>query len=110
MFLSFSPVAVAGYAKKKKKKQNRTAMLGIILVMCALLTVLGYQTMQLQARSDEYTAKLEAIQAELEAEKERSEELEAEKIYTQSKQYVEQEAKEKLGLVNPNEIILKPEE
>ncbi len=101
---------MAGYAKKKKKRQNRTAMLGIILVVCALLAVLGYQTVQLQKRSDEYSARLEAVQQELEAEKARTQELEEEKVYTQSKQYIEQEAKEKLGLVNPNEIILKPED
>ena len=100
---------MAGYAKKKKKG-NKTAMLGINLVLCALLAVLGYQTLQLQKRSDEYTARLEAVEEELEAEKDRAQELEEEKIYTQSKQYIEQEAKEKLGLVNPNEIILKPEE
>ena len=32
------------------------------------------------------------------------------KIYVKTKQYAEEVAKEKLGLVNPDEILLKPTE
>ena len=33
--------------------------------------------------------------------------LEEKRVYVQTKQYIEKVAKEKLGLVNPDEIILK---
>ena len=101
---------MAGYAKKKKKKKNRLAMFGIVLVLAALLTVLGYQTVQLQKKSDEYSSKLENIEKELAEQESRAADLEQQRIYTQTKQFIEQEAKDKLGLVNPNEIILRPEE
>ncbi len=39
---------------------------------------------------------------------ERSKELEEYRIYVQTKQYIEEVAKQKLGLVNPDEILLKP--
>ena len=38
----------------------------------------------------------------------REEQLEEERVYVQTKQYIEKVAKEKLGLVNPDEILLKP--
>ena len=40
-------------------------------------------------------------------EKKRAEDLEEKRVYVQTKQYIEKVAKEKLGLVNPDEIILK---
>ena len=42
-------------------------------------------------------------------EKNRANELEEYRIYVQTKQYIEEEvAKQKLGLVKPDEILLKP--
>ena len=101
---------MAGYGKKKKKKKNRLAMFAIALVLAALLSVLGYQTVQLQKKSDEYTQQLENLERQLTEQESRAADLEERRIYTQTKQFIEQEAKDKLGLVNPNEIILKPEE
>ena len=37
-----------------------------------------------------------------------AEELAQEQIYVQTKEYIEKMAKEKLGLVYPDEILLKP--
>ena len=44
------------------------------------------------------------------AEEERAAELEQERLYIQTNGYIEKTAKEKLGLVNPDEILLKPEQ
>lgn len=38
----------------------------------------------------------------------RARELEEYRVYVQTKQYIEEIAKQKLGLVNPDEILLKP--
>ena len=48
--------------------------------------------------------------AQLDQEKERAEDLEEYKVYVKTKQYAEEVAKERLGLVNPDEILLKPED
>ena len=99
---------MARYGKKKKRKQNRLAMFGIVLVVAALVCVLGYQTVLLQQKSDQYAQKLASIERQLEEQQVRAADLEVKRIFTQTKQYIEQEAKAKLGLVNPNEIILIP--
>lgn len=101
---------MARYGKKKKRRQNRLAMFGITLVVIALVCVLGYQTILVQQKSDQYADRLAAIERQLEEQQVRAADLEAQRIYTQTKQFVEQEAKTKLGLVNPNEIILIPTE
>ena len=44
----------------------------------------------------------------MEEESQRKTELEEREIYVQTKQYIEEVAKEKLGLVSPGEILLKP--
>ena len=38
----------------------------------------------------------------------RAEELKEYEVYVQTKQYIEEVAKQKLGLVKPDEILLKP--
>lgn len=101
---------MVGYGKKKQRKQNRLAMLAIIFVLAVLVGVLGYQTVQLRKKDDEYNERLTAIERQISEQESRAEELEERHIYTQTKQFIEEEAKSKLGLVNPNEIILKPKE
>ena len=52
----------------------------------------------------------QALQEQIDAEEERAEQIEEYRKYTQTKKYVEEVAKDKLGLVNEGEIIYKPEE
>lgn len=99
---------MARYGDHKKRKRNRGSMFGITLVVLAMLCVLGYQTVQVRQKSQQYADRLTSIERQLEEQQERAADLEAKRIYTQTKQFVEQEAKSKLGLVNPNEIILIP--
>lgn len=100
---------MAKYGKQKKKKQNRLAMLAITLVVVALLVVLGLQTVRLEQRRDEYNTRRAAVEKQLAEQKARAEDLEAERLYVQTTDYIEKMARERLGLVNPDEIILKPE-
>ena len=57
---------------------------------------------------DRYQAKEEALAKQVEQEKARANELEEYRVYVQTKQYIEEVAKQKLGLVKPDEILLKP--
>ena len=99
---------MAGYGRKKKRGKNRLTMCSIALVVIMLMCVLGYQTVLVQRKSDQYAERLATIERQLEEQEARAADLEAQRIYTQTKQYIEQEAKAKLGLVNPNEIVLIP--
>lgn len=56
----------------------------------------------------EYQAKEQSLMRQVELEEKRAEELEEYRIYVQTKQYIEEVAKQKLGLVKPDEILLKP--
>lgn len=56
----------------------------------------------------EYQAKEQSLMRQVELEEKRAEELEEYRVYVQTKQYIEEVAKQKLGLVKPDEILLKP--
>ena len=79
----------------------------MVLILLCVLTV---HTRSLRAADADYAAKVQALSAEVEEESKRAEELEEYQVYVQTKQYIEQVAREKLGLVNPNESIVKPNE
>lgn len=92
------------------KKQNRK---NLFLIACIVLTICGimvYQRISLQAKNAQVRAEYESLQEKqdkLEAERE---ELEDKKVYMQTKKYIEEVAREKLGLIYPGEIIFEPEE
>ena len=96
--------------QKKKSKWNNPGALAVLTVVLILLCVLTVHTRSLRAADVDYAAKVQALSAEVEEESKRAEELEEYQVYVQTKQYIEQVAREKLGLVNPNESIVKPNE
>mgnify|MGYP003295944167 CR=1 FL=1 len=77
-----------------------------VVAVCAL--VLWVRTRSLEEKEQQYIEKEQAILAQVAQEEERAKTLEEYRVYVQTKQYVEKMAKEKLGLVNPDEILLKP--
>ena len=65
---------------------------------------------RLRQKRESYREREQALQEQIDAEEERAEQIEEYRKYTQTKKYVEEVAKDKLGLVNEGEIIYKPEE
>lgn len=86
------------------------AIIGITAVVLSLAVVVTIKGSTLKEKDMEYLAKQENIEVQLEREKERAGSLEEYRKYVQTKQYIEKVAKEKLGLVKPDEILLKPSE
>lgn len=84
-------------------------LIGITFVVLSLAVVVNLRGGSLSAKDLEYQIKEENLERQVEEEKARAEELEEQRIYVQTKQYIEKTAKEKLGLVNPDEILLKPQ-
>ena len=95
-----------GYIKQNNKI-NAMSILGIVAVMSV---VVFFRQIDLEKKNEEYIAREHALTAELEEEQARTKDLEEYKKYVQTKQYVEKVAKEKLGLVKEDEILLKPRE
>ena len=48
------------------------------------------------------------MDAQIKAEEKRAEEVKEYEAYVQTDEYIKETAEDKLGLVNPNEIIFKP--
>ena len=94
----------------RKKRQNRLGMFLVTIVVLMLLVVVSINSVGLRQKKESYLEREQALQEQIDAEEERSEQIEEYRKYTQTKKYVEEVAKEKLGLVNEGEILYKPEE
>ena len=94
----------------RRKRQNRLGMFLVMLVVLMLLVVVSINSIGLRKKRECYRERENALQEQIDAEEDRAEQIEEYRKYTQTKKYVEEVAKEKLGLVNEGEIIYKPEE
>ena len=83
------------------------AIVGVVLLMLVFVSVASLQLRVQNANKQERIAKLEA---QIEEEEKKSEEIEEYSKYVQTKKYAEEVAKEKLGLVYEDEIIFKAED
>ena len=84
---------------KKDKWANRMAIMGITLVVMCLAVAINIKGADLKQSDLDYQIREENLARQV---------TEEEKIYVKTKQYAEEVAKERLGLVNPDEILLKP--
>ena len=98
--------------EKLKKDENRqpeskTAMISVILVASALSSSLMARCYALEEKIGDYKSQRKEVKAQISAEEQRTKEIEALKEYMQSDEYAKQVAREKLGLVEGDEIIFK---
>ncbi|BAK47149.1 MAG TPA: septum formation initiator family protein [Lachnospiraceae bacterium] len=91
----------------KDKKRNRIAKLCVSGMAVALVAILSVQILQLDARNKSYQEQKAQLETQLTSEKNRTKKLEEEKKYVNSDQYVENEAKSKLGMAGDDEIVFK---
>ena len=96
--------------KSKNSLSNRMALIGITVVVASLAVVVHIGGASLRERDLEYQAREQALEKSLAKEEARAAELEEYRVYVQTKQYIEKVAKEKLGLVNKDEILFKADE
>ena len=78
----------------------------VVVVFCLVLLV---RTTNMKKEREELEEKRAAIEKQIEDEKDRTKDLEELEKYMQTKKYMEEVAKEKLGLVYPDEIMIQPE-
>lgn len=95
--------------KKKKIGYNYLGMAGIAVIALAMLGSFMVQSRTLEQRLAYYNAKADSLEKSIESEKERTKDIEAEKEYMKTDEYVEEAAREKLGLVKDNEIVFQEE-
>lgn len=96
--------------KKQNKKDEKNGKIGILLisfVVLCLSVVIAYKEQELKLKNEAYIAKEAALTEQIQAEKDRTEELRERSKYVTTKKYIEEIAREKLGLIYEDEIIFK---
>ncbi|MBP3603421.1 MAG: FixH family protein [Lachnospiraceae bacterium] len=100
---------MARKAAYRKKRQNRFGMFLVSIVVIMLLVVVAVKSNELKEKKDYYVQKEQQLQEQIAEEEKRAEEIADYEKYTQTKKYIEDVAKDKLGLVYEGEIVLKDE-
>ncbi len=95
---------------RRKRGKNGTGFGIIALVVCIFAAIVSYGRIGLQDRYDQAQIKMKRLQGQVDEQKERALDISNLKAYVQTKAYIEEVAREKLGLVYPDEIIFTPEE
>jgi cell division protein DivIC len=92
---------------KKRAIYNYMGMFGITLIVFILLFALMIKSRTEAGRLAVYNAKAASLKEEIQDEKDRTEEIEALKAHMETDEYVEEVARDKLGLVKDNEIVFR---
>lgn len=95
---------------KRRRFQNRAGILWATVVVMILVTAVSIKSISLLQKTKEYHEREAALVSQIEAEEQRSLEIEEFEKYTETRKYIEEIAKDKLGLVYPGEIIFKNED
>lgn len=93
-------------AREQKRHLRITFLcIGLLLVFAAGLLI--YKTGQLQIQKQHYITQTEQLNAEIEKEESRKEELLRKKAEVSSDAYIESEARKRLNYVHKDEILIK---
>ncbi len=103
--------------KKRKKRTTRTRRvlqhkLSILLISSVVLILgatLSVASISSRAKNQNLKSQEAELEEQLEAERQRAEEIDELEDYVGTDEYVEDVAKDKLGLVYPNEILFEAE-
>lgn len=101
---------MARRAAYRKKRQNRFGMFLVTTVIVMMLVVVAVKSIELKQSLAGYKAREQLLLEQIAEEEERTEEIAEYEKYTQTKKYMEEVAKDKLGLVYEGEIIFKDED
>lgn len=92
----------------KRKRKNGLKIIAVAVLV--LFGVITYSSIELRAELRALEKRESELKAELQTEQERSGELEEQRAYMQTVRYIEEIARKVLGLVYPDETIIRPSE
>lgn len=92
-----------------KKRHNRISVILVIIVVLLLAVVIAVGKHNIKVKMADNIKRKQALQTQIDEEKARTSEIEEYAKYIQTKKYVEEVAKEKLGLVKDDEILFQSE-
>lgn len=93
--------------KRSGQYGHKRSMLAVSFVILLLAAVLFINGISLREKEQAYRVQEAELKQQIEEEKERASEIDNLEQYVGTDEYVEEVAKDKLGLVNENEIIFK---
>lgn len=91
-------------------RRNRRTCLFALVITLILCTSLLVQTYRMNQDNKEAQAKYESLQTQATSESKKGDELEEKREYVRSDAYIESIARERLGLVKKDEILIKSED
>ena len=94
----------------RQEKKNKSMFIITFLVMLALAAVVFIGGRPKVEEKERLEAEIATLQTQLAEEEERTQKLQEYEVYTQTKKYAEEVAKEVLGYVYDGEIIFRLEE
>ena len=93
----------------KKQKRSNVIVLSIAIVLVLVLGIAVWSGKRsMAAKNAEYEAQKARLEQQLEEQQKRKEELEDYSKYVQTKKFYEETAKNKFGLIYPDELVFKP--
>ena len=92
---------------KKTGFSSRLALIGITLVVILLALSIEVRSRDLRQQMERYTVREEKLDREIHEEEERTEDLLERKKYVSTLEYYKKVAREKLGLIDKDEVLLK---
>ncbi len=93
-----------------KKKQSKICTVVILVSLLLLGTVVLIRSLSLREQKAELAVQAAELTEQIEEAKDAYAELEEKEEYMKTKKYVEEVARNQLGLVYPDEIVIRPEE
>lgn len=94
---------------KRQKRSNLIVMIAAVIIVMAMSLVVMVGRRSLIDKNIEYEARKQELQLQIEKQEARSQSLEEYAKYVKTKKYVEEVAKNKFGMLYPNEVIFRPE-
>lgn len=101
---------MARKAAYRRRRQNRFGMFLVSIVVVMMLIVVAYNSVGLMAKREAYRQREASLEEQIAAENERAQEIEEFESYTHTMKYIEEVARDKLGLVYEGEILFKDED
>lgn len=96
--------------RRSTRKQSRVASMFIVVAVIFVCCVACFKVVDLHAQSKELRETEIALEKKIEEATLEQENLIAQEQYMKTNQYIEDVAKEKLGMVYPDEIVIRPYE
>lgn len=93
----------------RRSRKRRIGFYGIAATVLIICLVVGFSKLSLDRKYKALQAQKTALELSIEEEEERKKEIEEYSVYVKTKKFIEDVARNVLGLTSPEDIILKEE-